>query len=89
MKATPSKAMTQLIGDVRNAIPFDTPLSRLCDGPCTGCSKKLLEFLDTELEDWELRLRQGDVPTLGDIQRLAKRSRKIYGVLRRNGLVAN
>lgn len=42
-----------------------------------------------ELEDWEARLASGDHPKLGDIQKLAKQSQKIYTSLQRNGLVAS
>ncbi len=86
-KANPSVAMSQLIAEVRVAVPFDTPVSELCDGPCTGCSKKLLDFLDQELEEWETRLDRGDSPTFGDLQRLGKQSQKIFRVLQKNGLI--
>ncbi|MEH6628897.1 MAG: hypothetical protein V7739_20855 [Motiliproteus sp.] len=88
VKATPAVAMAELITQVRTAVPFDTPMSELCDGPCTGCSKKLLDFLDQELEEWETRLGRGENPTFGDLQRLGKQSQKIYRVLQRNGLIA-
>jgi hypothetical protein len=48
---------------------------------------KLLEFLDMELMDWEDRLQQGEVPGLGDIQRMAKISRRIHKVLDKNGVL--
>jgi len=86
-KPDTATAMNNLIGQVREAIDFDIPISRLCDGPCTGCSKKLLEFLDTELEEWEFKLSQQEVPNLGDIQTLAKTSKKVYTVLKKNGIV--
>ncbi len=84
----PDLAMRQLIEEIRRTIPLDTPLSRLCAGPCSGCPKKLLEYLDRELAEWEARLHQGEVPRLGDLQRLARSSRKIQTVLVRNGLLA-
>ncbi|MEH6576220.1 MAG: hypothetical protein V7731_03990 [Amphritea sp.] len=87
MKPDTSTAMTNLIEQVRQTIPFDAPLSKLCDGPCTGCSKKLLEFLDTELEEWETKLANEEHPNLGDIHALVKTSRKIYAVLKKNGIV--
>ncbi|MCW8930401.1 MAG: hypothetical protein OQL19_09205 [Gammaproteobacteria bacterium] len=80
-------AMRQLIQQVRVAMPFDLPEANLCSGKCNGCSQKLLDYLDTELEDWEYRLREGEVPNFGEIQRIAKTSKKIYRVLDRNGLV--
>ena len=68
-------------------MPFDAPESQLCTGPCEGCSMKLLNYLETELLDWELRLGNGEKPTLGDVSRLAKRGKRIHRVLQKNGVV--
>jgi hypothetical protein len=87
MKPDTLTAMTELIRQIRETIPFDTPESALCAGTCRGCSKKLLDFLDMEVEEWERNLESGDCPSLGDIERLAKRSEKIYFALKQNGLV--
>ncbi|KAA6186336.1 hypothetical protein F2Q65_05955 [Thiohalocapsa marina] len=80
-------AMRRLIGQVRAALPFESPAARLCDGACNGCSVKLLEFLEAELSDWEQRLGRGERPDFGDLARLAKTSRKVHRVLVRNGVV--
>lgn len=82
-----SQAMVELIHQVRHEIPFDIPTDELCKGPCKGCPKKLLEYLDMELEEWEYRLESCEQPRLGDIQRLARRSKKIYRSLEKNGLL--
>ncbi|WLI74500.1 hypothetical protein [Halomonas alkalicola] len=82
-------AMRGLIHEIRAQVPFDTPESSLCRGPCRGCSKKLLEFLDTELEEWEGRLEEGEVPRFGDLARLGRLARKVVAALRRNGLIAS
>ncbi len=87
MKPKTPQAMEQIIAQVRETMPFDLPLSELCDGVCQGCSKKLLEYLDMELENWEYRLQQGEVPSLADISKLVKRSKKIYSVLQKNQLL--
>lgn len=79
--------MRQLIAEVRAAVPFGAPEAQVCMGPCDGCSMKLLAFLDSELEGWERRLDEGEQPNFGDLSRLAKISRKVYGVLERNALV--
>lgn len=79
--------MQQLIMQIRQAIPFDLPESQICSGICIGCAKKLLEFLISELDGWEFRLNQGATPTLGDIEKLVKTSKKIYRVLELNKLV--
>ena len=74
--------MRHLITEVRAAIPFDLPEEAICSGVCHGCAKKLMEFLDTELSDWEGRLAAGEAPRLGDVQKLARYSRKIHKALR-------
>ncbi len=88
MKPKTPVAMQQLISQVRETLPFDVPESYLCTDDCKGCSLKLLEFLDAELINWEQRLESGEKPTLGDVQCVAKLSRKIYKVLDRNGVIA-
>jgi hypothetical protein len=88
MKPGRTMAMQQLILQVRTAMPFDLPEANLCSGQCNGCSQKLLDYLDIELEDWEYRLKDGQVPDFGEIQRIAKTSKKIYKILDRNGLIA-
>ena len=70
-------------------MPFDLPEANLCSGKCNGCSQKLLDYLDTELEDWEYRLDAGETPDFGDINKIAKTSKKIYRVMKKNGLVDN
>nr|WP_320136402.1 hypothetical protein [uncultured Amphritea sp.] len=80
-------AMRKLIADIRAGIPFDTPMKDLCNGPCTGCSKKLLDYLDTELEEKEAALDAGYKPDFGDLNRLKKTALKIRGVLVKNGLI--
>ena len=79
--------MQQLIQQVRETLPFGTPQGYVCADECKGCSLKLLEFLDLELMDWEDRLQQGEVPGLGDVQRLAKISLKIRKILDKNGVL--
>lgn len=87
MKPDTRIAMQQLITEIRSVIPFDIPMERMCNGPCTGCSKKLLEYLETELEGWERSLAAGIKPGLGDLNKLGKTARKIQGVLARNQLI--
>ncbi|WP_207062147.1 hypothetical protein [Motiliproteus sp. SC1-56] len=87
MKPDPRTAMALLLEEVRNTFPFDIPPARLCDGPCSGCPKKLLEYLDTQLEEWEDRLKHGEAPRLGDLDRLGRTARKVHRVLEKNGLL--
>lgn len=81
--------MQQLISQIRVEIPLDIPEATLCRGPCIGCSKKLMEFLDQELESQQQDLDQGEVPTLGQIHKLARLAEKVHKVLVKNGLTAN
>jgi hypothetical protein len=87
LKPKAPEAMEQLIGQIKEAIPFGMPEAEICARDCFGCPKKLLEYLDTELEFWESELASGETPTLGDIDRLAKSSKKIYKALKKNDLV--
>ena len=88
MKPDTATAMRQLIEQVRDAIPFDRPEAQVCNGLCAGCSVKLLDYLDTQLCDWETRLVAGERPSLEDLSRLGGTSRKVYGELAAIGLVA-
>lgn len=80
--------MQLLITQIRQALPFDLDDAQLCRGPCQGCSKKLLEYLDTELCHWEAQLARGENIRLGDIQRLAKTAHRIRRVISQNGIIA-
>lgn len=79
--------MGKLICQIKDAIPFGMPEAEICARDCVGCPKKLLEYLDTEVEFWESELASGETPTLGDIDRLAKSSKKIHRALKKNNLV--
>lgn len=87
MKPNSPEAMKELISEIKQPIPFGMTEAEMCSGICHGCSKKLLEFLDTELEYWEVMLTNGQCPTLRDIHRLDKSSKKIYASLKKNNLV--
>lgn len=83
------EAMRNLIDEVRTALPLDVSPLDVCADECRGCSIKLIEFISMELENWEYRLEQGDTPNFGDLNKLARSSKKIYGVLQKNGLIAD
>ncbi|WP_295801342.1 hypothetical protein [uncultured Microbulbifer sp.] len=87
MKPDTVTAMRGLIGEVRSTMPFSLPADQLCAGPCRGCPKKLLEYLDQELEEWETRLDHGEKPTLGDVSKFARTCRRIHKSLAANQLV--
>jgi hypothetical protein len=89
MKPDTATAMRQMIEQVRDAIPFDRPEAQVCTGLCTGCSVKLLDYLDRQFSEWETRIAAGERPSLADLSRLlGGASRKVYRALAANGLVA-
>ena len=87
MKPDTSTAMQNLIDEVRATMPFDAGEAQLCADSCKGCSLKSLEFLDMELQDWDQKLKNGVKPSFGDIHKMGKTSKKIYMVLKKNGLI--
>ena len=87
MKPDTPTAMNSLLGQIREVFPFEMPEADICAGTCTGCPKKLLEFLGSEVDGWECKLADGENPTFGDLDRLAKCSQKIYTSLQKNQLV--
>ena len=87
MKPDTHIAMRQLIIEVKASIPFDMPDAQVCAGGCRGCSKKLLNFLETELDEWESRLGEGESPSFGEIESLSKTCKKIYKALCKSGLL--
>jgi len=89
MKPDTTTAMRRLIQQVRDALPFDHPEAMICAGPCKGCPQKLLEYMVGVLDDWEYRLDQGEIPTFGDLDKLAKSAKKIYRVMQQNGLLGD
>jgi len=89
MKPDTATAMRELIEQVRDTIPFDRPEAQVCTGLCTGCSVKLLDYLDAQLSDWETRLVAGERPSLADLSRLGRTCRKVNRALAANGLGAD
>ncbi len=79
--------MTRVISDIRRVFPFDAPEAHICRSKCIGCSKKLLSFLETEIEDWQTKMEQGVAPKLGDIQQLSKMAKKIGKALQKNAIL--
>jgi hypothetical protein len=86
-KPSTSEAMCNLIAEIRRRIPFDHIDPDTCSEQCNGCSLKLIEYLNAEIEDWEYRLEQNEIPNFRDLQRLEKSGRKIYRVLCKNGVI--
>ncbi|WP_226667126.1 hypothetical protein [Microbulbifer aggregans] len=87
MKPDTRTAMREIIAEVRTTLPFSMPAAELCAGPCQGCAKKLLEYLDQEIEAWERRLDENDMPTLGEVSKFAKTCTRIHNAIAANGLI--
>ena len=87
MKPRAADAMQQLIDEVRTTFPFDLPRAQVCSDDCRGCSVKLLMFLESELDDWDRRMADGEKPGLAELSRLARTARKVGRVLANAGLM--
>jgi len=81
-------ASQNLINAIRAVFPFDMPEAQLCAGVCIGCPKKLLAFMDSELEYLQSRINQQEKINLGDLQTLERQAKKIKKVLQKNQLIA-
>lgn len=86
-KPNTTEAMHNLIHEVRATLPLELSLADICSDECKSCSMKLIEYISMELDNWEDRLDNGDVPDFRDLNRLAKSSKKIYQALKKNDLL--
>ncbi|MDH5354473.1 MAG: hypothetical protein OEY09_08535 [Gammaproteobacteria bacterium] len=86
-KPNTTGAMRKLIHEVKTTLPLDLSPVEVCSDECKSCSIKLIEYIAMELENWESRLDDGDIPNFRDLNRLAKSSQKIYRALLKNGLI--
>ncbi|TVZ41453.1 hypothetical protein P886_0799 [Alteromonadaceae bacterium 2753L.S.0a.02] len=82
-------AMQALLAEISRQLPLDAPAASLCQNTCMGCPKKLMQYLEGEVDFWQDELGAGETPSFGDIQKLAKSARKIHRVLQQNGLIDN
>ncbi|WP_231902169.1 hypothetical protein [Neptuniibacter pectenicola] len=89
MKPDTTEAMQTLIKQIREAIPFDTPIALMCNGPCTGCAKKLLDYLDMELLDKERTYRMVKCLTLVRSTNWQKQPKKYISLFRKMALSVN
>jgi hypothetical protein len=80
-------AMRDLIAEIRRTLPFDKPEAQICTDPCRGCSIKLLDYMQAELENWEARLDAGEKPGLADLSSLARKGKKIVSTLQANRVI--
>jgi len=87
MKPDAKTAMTLLLQQINDSFPFAMPEAEICAGKCTGCPKKVLEYLSSEVDYYQAQLDDQQTPLLGDISRLALVAKKSYRSLARNKLV--
>ncbi|HED14200.1 MAG TPA: hypothetical protein ENI62_11225 [Gammaproteobacteria bacterium] len=78
--------MYMLIQQARARLPFSDSMASVCHDQCRGCSRKLLEYIDSELNDWQQRLNAGQKPNFGQLHGLARKCHKIHSTLQHNDL---
>ncbi|MEZ8045860.1 hypothetical protein AB6C46_17510 [Vibrio sp. 10N.237.312.C02] len=84
-----NSAMLNLIVEVKNELPLYESETFICGpkGNCAGCSKKLLEMVDSELMYWEHSISIGQGPNFEELRRFGKLCSSVRRGLERNGLV--
>ena len=88
MKPRTTVVMQRIIQQIRANFPFAMTEQELCSDTCGyGCPMKLLEYMDQEISEWEHRLKNNEIPSFKDIQKLSKLSQNIYNILKINNLV--
>jgi hypothetical protein len=87
MKPDTSQAMRLLIDQIREALPLHLIAEDICRDECKNCSIKLIEYISSEIDGWEYRLQQDEVPNFGDLEKLANSGKKIHRALEKNGLI--
>ncbi|MCB9771550.1 MAG: hypothetical protein H6754_03285 [Candidatus Omnitrophica bacterium] len=87
MKPDIKTAMQHLIKEARAKIPFNLSFSGHCEGRCDECPEKLIEVLDIDLSDWDLRLKRGYDVKSEDLYKLARECKEIYAILQDKGFV--
>ncbi len=89
MKPSTTVAMRQLIEQIRNRIPLASSAADLCrdSDNCNVCALKLTEYLNMQLEDWEYRLDNQQIPNFGDLKKLAQSAEKIHHALKKGGFI--
>ena len=59
----------------------------LCVIDCYGCPKKVFEFLETFILDWEESLKGGYRPNFGDLSKILRIANNVKVVLQKNQLI--
>ncbi len=80
--------MAQIIAQIRREFPFHLGEAELCTDTCAvGCPLKLLEHMEMEIQEWEQRLDQGEMPNFGDLKKMTRMGEKIHHILQQNQLI--
>jgi len=79
--------MKILIKQIQTVLPFDKPEHEICEGKCTGCPKKMLEYMGSELDHHQCQLDNDETPTLGELNDLVRIAKKVHRNMARNNLV--
>lgn len=77
--------MFAVIAEARRVFPFNVPVACHCEGRCDECLFKLLELLEIDLDNWNDRLKRGEIPRSIDIQVLEGYCRDVAEVLIKDG----
>lgn len=82
-------AMLNIITQVKEELPLYEPDTFICGslGHCVGCSKKLLELVDSEIMYWESAIATGRSPNFEEIRRFVKLCKNVKRALKRNNLL--
>lgn len=86
MKPNTRIAIYNLIHQARELLPFDLTEEQLCTDHCLCCRKKLLEFVEIRIIDWEKRLGNNETPKLGEVTKFARTINKVYLALTKEHL---
>jgi hypothetical protein len=89
MKPDRVTAMLQIISQVKAEFPLYEPRTFICGAntDCSGCPKKLLEMVDSEICYWESAIKRGVVPKFDEIRRFGKMCLSVRRALLRNNLL--
>lgn len=81
--------MQQIIDAVKNEFPLYQTDTFKCgpDNDCIGCTKKLMELVDSDLTYWQHQIELGIAPTFDEISRFAKMCKNIRRALVRNNRI--
>ena len=84
-------AMQNIIDAVKAEFPIYQEDTFKCgpDNSCTGCPKKLMELVDTELSYWQHEINCGNPPTFDELYRFGKMCKNIRRALIKNKRIIN